>query len=308
MTHDILFHRIVAAGCPVLTQEPMRLHTTFKIGGPADLFASPRDQKQLCDLLALCREAQVPVTVVGKGSDLLVSDEGIRGVVVHIDGGFGGLSLAGPGVIRCGAGVSLAKLCLFALENGLTGLEFAWGIPGSAGGAAYMNAGAYGGEMKQVLTRCTHMTPDGRLGAFAGEELALSYRRSAYTDSDRIITSLERALAPGDKEQIRARMDDYLSRRKQKQPLEYPSAGSTFKRPEGYFAGKLIQDTGLRGFAVGGAQVSEKHSGFVINKGGATAEDVNRLMQEVSDRVYKKFGVRLEPEVRRLGDFGPKKD
>ena len=302
MTHDILFHRIVAAGCPVLTQEPMRLHCTFKIGGPADLFASPRDQKQLCDLLALCREAQVPVTVVGKGSDLLVSDEGIRGVVVHIDGGFGGLSLAGPGVIRCGAGVSLAKLCLFALENGLTGLEFAWGIPGSAGGAAYMNAGAYGGEMKQVLTRCTHMTPDGRLGAFAGEELALSYRRSAYTGSDRIITSLELALAPGDKEQIRARMDDYLSRRKQKQPLEYPSAGSVFKRPAGYFAGGLIEQCGLKGYRIGDAMVSEKHAGFIINAGQASCRDVLQLIAHIQHTVQQECGVSLECEVKHIGE------
>ena len=301
MTLDILLENLLATGCPVQQNEPMRLHTTFKIGGPADLFASPKDQAQLGEILALCREAQVPVTVIGKGSNLLVSDEGIRGVVVHMDGGFGGLTLAGPHTIRCGAGISLAKLCLFALENGLSGLEFAWGIPGSAGGAAYMNAGAYGGEMKQVLTRCTHITPDGRLGAFSGENLKLSYRRSAYTDSDYVITSLELTLTPGNKDQIRAKMDDYLSRRKEKQPLEYPSAGSVFKRPPGYFAGGLIEQCGLKGYRIGDAMVSEKHAGFIINVGQASCRDVLQLIAHIQRTVLQECGVPLECEVKHIG-------
>ena len=202
----------------------------------------------------------------------------------------------------------MSQIASAALEHKLAGFEFASGIPGTIGGAAVMNAGAYGGEMKDVIEKVTVLDQDGRSLVLSGEELEFGYRTSRIMKQDYIVVAVCLRLQKGDREDIAAKMEDFKRRRTTKQPLEYPSAGSTFKRPEGYFAGKLIQDTGLRGFAVGGAQVSEKHSGFVINKGGATAEDVNRLMQEVSDRVYKKFGVRLEPEVRRLGDFGPKKD
>ena len=205
------------------------------------------------------------------------------------------------GMITCGAGVSMNRLCRFALEKGLTGLEFAFGIPGSAGGAAFMNAGAYGGEMKDVLAGCTHLTQSGERGRLVGEELALGYRRSAYRENGFLITSLLLRLAPGDKTEIQARMEDLIARRKAKQPLEYPSAGSTFKRPEGYFAGALIESCGLKGASVGGAQVSEKHAGFVINHGGATSADILALIRLIQNTVYAKKGVRLEPEVRFLG-------
>ena len=231
---------------------------------------------------------------------MLICDAGLKTVVVNMCRPEPEIKLVNGDTIVCDAGMPMSKVCNFALENGLTGLEFAFGIPGSAGGAAYMNAGAYGGEMKDVLVECRHIDPDGNFGSLKGDELGLAYRTSAYEHNGFIITTLVMKLKKGDKSEIKARMQELLQRRKDKQPLEFPSAGSTFKRPVGYFAGGLIEECGLKGFSVGGAQVSEKHAGFIINKGGATAQDVLDLIKYVQDRVYEEKGVHLEPEVRLI--------
>lgn len=233
-------------GCPAKRDAPMREYTSFRTGGPADLLVEPQEEGQLAQILRCCNAQGLQPVILGNGSNVLVADEGIRGVVLCLVPGLH-LLHEQDGMITCGAGVSMNRLCRFALEKGLTGLEFAFGIPGSAGGAAFMNAGAYGGEMKDVLTGCTHLTQSGERGRLVGEELALGYRRSAYRENGFLITSLLLRLAPGDKTEIQARMEDLIARRKAKQPLEYPSAGSTFKRPEGYFAGALIESCGLKG-------------------------------------------------------------
>ena len=292
--------------------ESMSSHTTFRIGGPADVFIAPRDVRSLCAALEVLRQNDVPYFILGNGSNLLVSDAGFRGAVVHIDRDLqvfdssdSGCSVAkeavGYGIIRAGAGVLLSKIAAEARDRSLTGLEFASGIPGTLGGACVMNAGAYGGEMKNVLTCVTVLDEDFNVRKISASELGLGYRTSRIQTEQWIVLGAEIALAHGDKEQINAQMEDLKEKRTTKQPLEYPSAGSTFKRPEGYFAGKLIDDAGLRGFTVGGAQVSEKHCGFVINRGGATAADVRELIRRVQDRVYEKSGVWLEPEIRMLG-------
>lgn len=278
---------------------PLSEHTTFKIGGPCDVFITPVSEASFAALFAHCREAGIPALILGNGSNLLVSDEGFRGAVFST-GGLCGLSLSAPEEISCGAGVRLSKVCRFALTHSLTGLEFAFGIPGSAGGAAFMNAGAYGGEMKDVLAACTHIDENGAPGEFAGEALQLSYRHSRYSGGGYVITGLSLHLRAGREEDIRAQMDDYAERRRSKQPLEYPSAGSVFKRPEGYYAGALIQQCGLKGASVGGAQVSPKHAGFIINTGGATCSDVLRLIEKIQATVLRETGVSLECEVRRV--------
>lgn len=288
-------------GCEVSREEPMSRHTTFKVGGPADRFVTVTGEDQLSRVLRLLSGEGIPYFLLGNGSNLLVSDRGYRGAVVSLGGDFRKVTLEN-GAVRCGAGASLSSLCAFARDHSLTGLEFAWGIPGTAGGAAYMNAGAYGGEMRNVLASCRHVLPNGETGRFIGEELKLSYRRSAYTGTLLAITSLELTLEPGDREQISARMEELMARRKSKQPLEYPSAGSTFKRPEGYFAAALIEECGLKGFTLGGAQVSEKHSGFVINRDGATCADILALIEHVKSEVRRRKGVELECEVKFLGE------
>ena len=229
---------------------------------------------------------------------MLVSDQGFRGAVLYLSGKFREVKSLGDGAIRAGAAASLASVCAFARDNGLSGLEFAWGIPGSVGGAVYMNAGAYGGEMKDVLFKCSHIDENGNTGFLEGDELKLGYRHSAYYENGCIITGLYMKMKKGDRAQIKAKMEDLISRRRAKQPLEYPSAGSTFKRPEGYFAGALIEECNLKGKSVGGAQVSEKHAGFVINKGGASCRDVLELCKFCSDTVEKEKGVKLEMEIR----------
>ncbi len=274
--------------------------TSFKIGGKADLFISPDSTEKLSAVISICNENNVKVLVLGKGSNLLVSDNGFKGVVISTSM-LDKIELIDETTIYCQSGVTLSRLCRFALENSLTGLEFAFGIPGSAGGAAYMNAGAYGGEMKDVLYKCDHLTADGSISSFTDSELDLSYRHSAYSKSDKIITALYLKLKKGDKNSIKAKMDELMSKRRDKQPLEYPSAGSTFKRPEGYFAGALVEGCGLKGFTVGGAQVSEKHAGFVINIGGATASDVLAVIEHCKKTVYESNGVILEPEVEIIG-------
>lgn len=283
--------------CEYSTDAMLKDYTSFKIGGKADLMVFPDSAEKLSEIVKKAKHDGVSVFVLGKGSNLLVSDSGINAVVINTSK-LDGIELVDETTIKCQSGISLSRLCRFALDNSLTGLEFAFGIPGTAGGAAYMNAGAYGGEMKDVLVSCEHLTPDGSFASFSGDELGLSYRHSAYSDSDLIITSLTLKLEKGDKEEIKAKMDELIGKRKDKQPLEHPSAGSTFKRPEGYFAGALIEQCGLKGFTVGGAQVSEKHAGFVINIGSATAEDVMGVINHCRETVLAKTGVTLEPEVK----------
>ena len=282
--------------------EPMKNHTTFRVGGPADIFLTP-SAEELPAVLSVCREEQMPVTVIGNGSNLLVGDQGIRGVVICIGFGMRGIRVDGEKIFL-EAGVTLAAAAQQAAKAGLTGLEFASGIPGTFGGAVVMNAGAYGGEMKDVIVSVRVISEDGEILTLSKEELDLSYRHSVIPERGYLVIDGELLLTrEKDPDQITERMEELKKKRIEKQPLEYPSAGSTFKRPEGYFAGKLIMDAGLRGFSVGGAAVSEKHCGFVINKGNATAADVCRLMADVQAKVQEQFGVTLEPEVKFLGDF-----
>lgn len=286
----------------VKKEEPMRLHTTFRVGGPADLFVSPNSVEEVCKVTALCHEEGVPYYIMGNGSNLLVSDQGYRGVIIQFYKEMNDIAVEGT-LLRAQAGALLSAVANRALSESLTGFEFAAGIPGTLGGACVMNAGAYGGEMKDVLKAVTVLTQEGEVLTLSNEELELGYRTSVIARKHYIVLEAEIALSEGKKEEIQAVMDDLKERRITKQPLEYPSAGSTFKRPEGYFAGKLIQDAGLRGFQVGGAQVSEKHCGFVINKDHATAAEIAELIRQVSEKVEAQFGVKLEPEVKRLGEF-----
>lgn len=283
-------------GCEYSEGVMLSAHTSFKIGGKADLFVMPDTTEKLAAVISACKKDELKVLILGKGSNLLISDNGFKGVVVST-AALDKLELVDESTIYCQSGVTLSKLCRFALDNSLTGLEFAYGIPGSAGGAAYMNAGAYGGEMKDVLYRCDHISSDGETGSFEGDELDLSYRHSVYSKSDKTVTALYLKLQKGDKTAIKAKMDELMGKRRNKQPLEYPSAGSTFKRPEGHFAGALIEQCGLKGFTVGGAQVSPKHAGFVVNVGGATANDVLGVIKHCQSVVFENTGVMLEPEV-----------
>ena len=286
----------------VKKDEPMKSHTTFRVGGPADYFVTPQTAEEVAKVIEACTQEIVPYYIVGNGSNLLVSDKGYEGVIIQIYKQMNQVKVEGA-QIHAQAGALLSMIAKRALDAELTGFEFAAGIPGTLGGACVMNAGAYGGEMKDVLKSVTVLTDKGEVKTLAKEELELGYRTSVIAKKGYIVLEAVLELQKGEKEKIQAVMDDLKERRVTKQPLEYPSAGSTFKRPEGYFAGKLIQDAGLRGFQVGGAQVSEKHCGFVINKDQATASDVMNLMNQVSDKVYEEFGVRLQPEVKRLGEF-----
>ena len=286
----------------VKTEEPMKNHTTFRVGGSARYFVMPRTAEEVAKITELCIQENVPYYIVGNGSNLLVSDKGYDGVIIQIYKQMSQVEVKGNEVYAQ-AGALLSMIAKRALDAELAGFEFAAGIPGTLGGACVMNAGAYGGEMKDVLKSVTVLDKEGKVRTLAKEELELGYRTSVIAKKGYIVLEAVIELQKGKGEEIKAIMDDLKEKRITKQPLEYPSAGSTFKRPEGYFAGKLIQDAGLRGFQVGGAQVSEKHCGFVINKDGATASDVMELMRQVSDKVYDKFEVRLEPEVKRLGEF-----
>ena len=280
----------------------MKNHTTFRVGGPADIFLTP-SAEELPTVLSVCREEQMPVTVIGNGSNLLVGDQGIRGVVICIGSGMRGIRVDGEKIFL-EAGVTLAAAAQQAAKAGLAGLEFASGIPGTFGGAVVMNAGAYGGEMKDVIVSVRVISEDGEILTLSKEELDLSYRHSVIPERGYLVIDGELLLTrEKDPDQITERMEELKKKRIEKQPLEYPSAGSTFKRPEGYFAGKLIMDAGLRGFSVGGAAVSEKHCGFVINKGNATAADICALMDEVTRIVKEKYAVTLEPEVKKVGEF-----
>lgn len=286
----------------VLFREPMSRHTTFRIGGPAEIFLMPESFEQIRDILLLCRQEQLPYFVLGNGSNLLVSDSGYQGVIIQMDRNMGDIKLEGTEIRAC-AGALLSSIAAVARKASLTGFEFAGGIPGTLGGAAVMNAGAYGGEMKDVLREVTVMTKDGEILTLPAERLEMGYRTSIIRKAGYLVLEAVISLEPGDPREILDRTKELAEKRTEKQPLDYPSAGSTFKRPEGYFAGKLIMDSGLRGYRVGGAQVSEKHCGFVINTGDATAKDVRELMDHVIRTVKEKYGVTLEPEVKLLGEF-----
>lgn len=285
----------------ILIDEPMSRHTTFRVGGPADFFVTPKAKEEVRDVIRICKEAGMPYYIIGNGSNLLVSDAGYRGVIVQIYKEMNEVKAEGD-LVKAQAGALLSGIAAKALGAELSGFEFASGIPGTIGGACVMNAGAYGGEMKDVLESVTVLTGEGKIIELGRNELELGYRTSVIAKKGYIVLGAVLKLERGDGEKIKTYMDELKEKRVTKQPLEYPSAGSTFKRPEGYFAGKLIEDAGLRGFQVGGAQVSEKHCGFVINRDHATAADIMELMRQVQIRVKENSGVDLEPEVKRLGD------
>ena len=291
----------VIAKDSILIDEPMSRHTTFRLGGPADFFVTPKAKEEVRDVVRICKEAGMPYYIIGNGSNLLVSDAGYRGVIVQIYKEMNEVKVEGD-LVKAQAGALLSGIAAKALGAELSGFEFASGIPGTIGGACVMNAGAYGGEMKDVLESVTVLTGEGKIIELGRNELELGYRTSVIAKKGYIVLGAVLKLERGDGEKIKTYMDELKEKRVTKQPLEYPSAGSTFKRPEGYFAGKLIEDAGLRGFQVGGAQVSEKHCGFVINRGHATAADIMELMRQVQIRVKENSGVDLEPEVKRLGD------
>lgn len=294
---DIIFNLAEILGCEARKYELLSKHTTFKIGGVADTYVKVTSLSKLSTILKECRESDIDYMIIGNGSNILASDDGYRGVVIRLDGDFRKIALVDGDTVYCGAGATLAALCKFALNNGLSGLEFAWGIPGSVGGAVFMNAGAYGGEMKDVVYSVNHLTKNGEAGRTERDGLQFGYRASVYRQNNAIITGATFKLHKDNPADIRSRMDDFLGRRSSKQPLEYPSAGSVFKRPEGAYAGALIEQCGLKGHAHGGAQVSEKHAGFIINRANANANDVKSLIREVQTKVYDETGYNLECEL-----------
>ena len=280
----------------------MKRHTTFRIGGPADFFLLPSTVDEVRGILEICREEELPYFILGNGSNLLVSDKGYRGVIIQLYRNFSNISVEGN-EICASSGALLSQIAAAARNASLTGFEFAGGIPGTLGGAVFMNAGAYGGELKDVLKEAVVMTEQGEILTLPVEKLDMGYRTSRIKKAGYLVLEARLVLEQGDMDKIRDITKNLTEKRVSKQPLEYPSAGSTFKRPEGYFAGKLIMDAGLRGYQVGDAQVSEKHCGFVINKGNATAADVLTLIENVREKVQEQFGVTLEPEVKFLGEF-----
>ena len=281
--------------------EPLKNHTSFKIGGPAEEFSEAKSTEDVIALIEYAKQKGIPYMIMGNGSNLLVSDKGVKGLVIKISKGFDNVEIIGERVIA-EAGILLSKLSNIVAERELSGMEEVSGIPGTLGGGIYMNAGAYGGEMKDFIEKVTYLS-NGEIKVAEKDELDFGYRHSRFSGTDDIILSAELSLKKGDIAEIRKKMADFNERRCSKQPLSMPSAGSTFKRPEGYFAGKLIEDAGLKGFSIGGAQVSEKHSGFVVNTGSATAEDVFSLIKHIQDTVYAKFGIKLETEVKLVGEF-----
>ena len=283
----------------IFYNEPMKNHTTFKIGGPADIFITVKSKPCLKEVVLLCKQYGMTYTIIGAGSNLLVSDKGIRGVVIKY---VSKTVIADGDMICADSGITLSALSKFALSNSLTGLEFAGGIPGLLGGAVYMNAGAYGGEMKDVILESEYLDTDGEIKTITKEEHNFGYRHSIYTGTDKFILGAKLKLNHGDKEEILKTMNELLKRRNDKQPLNFPSAGSVFKRPLGYFAGKLIEDSNLKGYSIGGAQVSEKHAGFIINTGNATASDVCNLVEYIRETVLKNFNVELVCEIKMIGE------
>lgn len=288
--------------CRIFTDEPLKNHCSFKIGGNAEILVIPANEKVLSSILKYADERAILCRILGNGSNVLISDEGLKGIVIKLMNGLSDLIYLGEGVIACGAGVSLTRLCNFALEHSLTGLEFAYGIPGTVGGAVYMNAGAYGGEIKNVLLSVRSVDKKGTPEEESVEKLEFSYRNTSFMKNNRIITQAYFCLEKGNPDEIKAKMDELMAKRKNSQPLEYPSAGSTFKRPPEGYAAAHIDECGLKGKSVGGAQVSTKHAGFVINTGNATFSDVTMLMDIIKDEVMKQHSVLLEPEVEIMKD------
>ncbi len=292
-----LYDFAIEIGCDACLNEPMSVNTSFKTGGPCGVRISPATQEQLLKIIDTAKASAIPFVVLGNGTNILIPDEGIDKAVIIIGSKMSDITLEDDDTLCFTAGTNLMTLCRFAHKNNLSGLEFAFGIPGSCGGAIYMNAGAYGGEMKDVLTEITHLTKDMKIETIKAEDAALGYRTSVYKSNDCIILSAKARLKNDSADNIKARMDDFLGRRKDKQPLEFPSAGSTFKRPEGYFAGALIEQCNLKGKSIGGAKISEKHAGFVINADNATSSDILNLIDYIRETVKKETGVLLEPEV-----------
>lgn len=297
---DNLEKYAIEIGCLCTKDEPMSKHTSFHIGGKADLMLTPQNESTLSSIISACKKWDIPYYIFGNGSNILVSDNGIRGAVI-LTTAFSQIELVDSYTIKCGAGVKNSQLCSFALEHGLSGFEFLWGIPGTVGGAAYMNAGAYGGEFKDVYLSSDYVDESGEIGTISKDDIDYSYRHSAYCDRNCVITSITVSGTPSDMHEIRVKMDDLMNRRKTKQPLEYPSAGSVFKRPEGYFAAALIEECGLKGKRVGGAMVSEKHSGFIVNVDNATASDVKILIEQIKQEVFLQKDVNLECEIKMIG-------
>ncbi len=285
--------------CTCFVDEPMSKHTTFKVGGKADIILFPKSEEQIQKIILECKKNNVKWQVIGNGSNLLVKDDGIRGAVIVVGSDMNNVFFEN-GLLVAQAGASLSSVCMNALNQSLGGLEFAWGIPGNVGGAIYMNAGAYGGEMKDVVHSVEFLDEEGVLHKLSNSQLEFSYRKSYFSDKKCVITKVYFSLEKSDPSQIKAKMDDFISRRRQKQPLEFPSAGSTFKRPDGNFAGALIEQCGLKGYSVGDAQVSEKHAGFVINRGNATYKDISKLICDIQNIVFEKTGYKLECEVKTI--------
>ncbi|MCD8090191.1 MAG: UDP-N-acetylmuramate dehydrogenase [Clostridiales bacterium] len=282
-------------------EEPMSLHTTFKAGGPADIFVKPSAEEEVLISLDILKKYDIPTVVIGKGSNILVGDRGVRGAVIQLSALFSEIKTEGN-VVRASAGASLSSVASVCLSSGLAGFEFASGIPGSVGGGICMNAGAYGGELKDIVLSVKVLN-NGEIKTLSNEECGFGYRTSRIMQEGMLVLEAEFKLEEGSYEEISDKMKELSQRRNEKQPVEYPSAGSTFKRPEGYFAGKLIEDSGLKGFEIGGAQVSEKHCGFIINRDGASASDIAALIKHVQNTVFGKFNVKLEPEVKFIGEF-----
>lgn len=300
MDTSIIYNLAKVLECDARRDEPMSRHTTFRIGGNASTYIKVGTLSKLSAIIKECKNSDIDYMIIGNGSNLLISDDGIDKAVIRLDGELRNIALIDETTIYCGAGASLAALCKFALKNGLSGLEFAWGIPGTVGGAVFMNAGAYGGEMKDVVYSVSHITKDGEIGRTDKNDLQFGYRNSIYRTNGCTITGVTLKLVKAPKSEIQEKMDDYLSRRASKQPLEFPSAGSVFKRPEGAFAGALIEQCGLKGRMTGGAQVSDKHAGFIINKSNATAQDVKELIKEIQNKVKAETGYDLECELIML--------
>lgn len=294
------FEKLKEISASALKNESMKNHTSFKIGGDADFMVFPKSVEEIKNIISLCKNENVKYMVMGNGSNMLVSDKGIEGVIIKISDSMSYVEIRDE-EIYAEAGVLLSTLSHKALDASLSGLEFASGIPGTLGGAVVMNAGAYGGEMKDVITHVGYMDKDGNIQEIKNEDAEFSYRKSIFSENEYIVIYVKMKLFTGERDEIKEKMADFNQRRRDKQPLNLPSAGSTFKRPEGYFAGKLIEDAGLKGYGIGGAKVSEKHSGFIVNYNNATAEDVNNLIADVQEKVKKRFGVELEPEVKFYG-------
>lgn len=291
-------------GCTALENEPMKLHTSFKVGGNARLFIYIRNYECLAPILKFISENNLPYFILGKGTNLLVADSGYNGVVLSLLKSENKLELVSENTVRCTAGLPLAKVCMFAMKNSLSGLEFAWGIPGSCGGALYMNAGAYGEDISNIILDANHIDETGNIQNILAKDMELSYRKSYYSDKNFIISSMKFRLNPSSENEVKYKMFENIKKRKLKQPLEFPNAGSIFKRPGGgYYAGALIEDCNLKGFSIGGAMVSPKHAGFIVNTGNATANDIANLIKHIKEKVRNNSGIELECEIKTLGDI-----